>query len=196
MSDLNHQRQYIIRLFFALSAGVLIAKALHLQVLDSSYRSKADATAIDEQVVYPARGTIYDRHGKILVYNNPTYDLMVTYNQVNQDMDKKAFCDLLGITSKYFEENLNKDWGDPRFSKSVPFPFLTKISAKDFARFQERLFQFPGFRPVLRHARGYPHKNAAHLLGYIREVNREEVDNSEGEYKPGDYIGTGGLELK
>ncbi|MCB0585215.1 MAG: penicillin-binding protein 2 [Phaeodactylibacter sp.] len=195
MSDLNHQRQIIIRWFFTIAAGVLILKALQLQVLDSSYRTKAEATTIDEQVIYPARGTVYDRNGNILVYNNPTYDLMVTYNQVDQEMDKKTFCELLGITEKYFNETLNKDWRDPRFSKSVPFPFLTKISAKDFARFQERLYQFPGFRPVLRHARGYPHKNAAHLLGYIREVNREEVDNSNGEYMPGDYIGTGGIEL-
>lgn len=196
MADQNIQRQYIIRLFFAISAGVLIARALQLQVLDSSYRNKADATAIDEQIVYPARGTIYDRNGKILVYNNPTYDLMVTYNQVSPDLDKEALRDLLKIDSAVnIEENLNKNWRDPRFSKSVPFPFLTKISARDFAPFQERLYEFPGFRPVLRHVRGYPHINAAHLLGYIREVNREEVENSEGEYLPGDYIGSGGLEL-
>ena len=186
MTYLDLHRQYIIRIFFALAAGLLALRALQLQLIDSSYTTKADATAIDEQVVYPARGTVYDRNGDILVYNNPTYDLMATYNQVDQNMDKKAFCELLNITEKYFDEALNKNWKDPRFSRSVPFPFLTKISAKDFARFQERLYQFPGFRPVLRHARGYPHKNAAHLLGYIREVNREEVDNSNGSYVPGD----------
>lgn len=195
MSDLNRQRQIIIRLFFTITAGVLIVRALQLQVLDSSYQSRANATAIDEQIIYPARGTIYDRKGRILVYNDPTYDLMVTFNQVDPGMDTAAFCQLLRISPQYFEETMNKDWGDPRYSKSVPFPFLTKISARDFALFQERLYQFPGFRPVLRHARGYPHKNAAHLLGYIREVNREEVDNSNGAYIPGDYIGTSGLEL-
>lgn len=168
---------------------------MELQVLDASYRTKADATAIDEQVIYPARGTVYDRDGKILVYNEPTYDLMVTYNQINKSMDTAAFCELLGITKDYFIEALKKDWKDPRYSKSVPFPFLTKISAKGFARFEERLYQFPGFRPVLRHARGYPHTNAAHLLGYIREVNREDIDKDGSPYASGDYIGAGGLEL-
>ncbi len=168
---------------------------MQIQVLDPSYRSKADATAIDEQVVYPARGTIYDCYGNILVYNEPTYDLMVTYNQINPDMDTAAFCSLLGITREYFLETLNKNWRDPRYSKSVPFPFLTKISAPGFARFEEQLYRFPGFRPVLRHARGYPHKNAAHLLGYIREVNRSDIDKPGSPYASGDYIGAGGLEL-
>ena len=195
MSDLNRQRHIIIRLFFTITAGILIMRALQLQVLDSSYESRATATAIDQQVIYPARGTVYDRKDRILVYNDPTYDLMVTFNQVDPEMDTAVFCELLRISPQYFKEALNKDWRDPRYSKSVPFPFLTKISARDFSRFQERLYQFPGFRPVLRHVRGYPHKNAAHLLGYIREVNREEVDNSKGEYIPGDYIGTSGLEL-
>lgn len=195
MSDQNRQRQLIIRLFFAVTAGVLILRALQLQVLDPTYQSKADATAIDKQIVYPARGTIYDRHGRILVYNDPAYDLMATYNQIGPKMDTAIFFTLLGIKKEYYDNTLDKDWRDPRYSRSVPFPFLTKISAEDFAPLQERLYQFPGFRPVLRHVRGYPHPNAAHLLGYIREVNREEVDNSKEEYIPGDYIGASGLEL-
>ncbi|HQU58435.1 MAG: penicillin-binding protein 2 [Phaeodactylibacter sp.] len=195
MSDNNSQRQYIIRLAFLLASVFLVSRAMQLQLIDSSYRTKADATAIDQQVIYPARGTVYDRNGNLLVYNEPTYDLMVTYNQMDPKMDTTAFCELLNITKEYFVDALDKNWRDPRYSKSVPFPFLTKISAKGFASFEERLYQFPGFRPVLRHARGYPHHNAAHLLGYIREVNREDIDEKNSPYSSGDYIGAGGLEL-
>jgi penicillin-binding protein 2 len=176
-------------------AVCLAGRTFYLQLIDSTYRSKAEATTINKQVIYPARGVVYDRNGKLLVYNDPSYDLMVTYNQIDPDMDTLTFCNLLGIDTSYFKETLNKKWSDPRYSRSVPFPFLTNISAERFAKFEERAYQFPGFRPLLRHTRGYPHANAAHLLGYTREVSKEDVNKPESNYSPGDYIGKSGLEL-
>jgi penicillin-binding protein 2 len=195
VADTFSRRQYIIRSLFVLAAFGLIYRAFQLQILDSTYKENPDATAIDEQVIYPARGTIYDRDGEILVYNVPMYDLMVTYNQLNEDMDTAAFCELLGIERPYFEEALDKDWRDPRYSKSVPFPFLTQLSATQFAALEERLYQFPGFSPRLRHARGYPHDNACHVLGYIREADQNDIKLSNGKYEPRDYLGKSGLEL-
>ncbi len=183
-----------IRLVFIFGALLLGYKALDLQVLDSSFRSKADASTIDKLVVYPSRGLIYDRAGRLLVYNDPMYDLLVTYNQVDPQMDTAEFCRLLRIDREYFEQALNPDWSSSRFSKSVPFVFLSKISAKTYATFQESLYKFPGFFVQLRNARGYPHNNAAQVLGYIREVNRSEVKGMKDAYAPGDYIGASGLE--
>ena len=165
MADTFSSRQYIIRVLFVLGAFGLIYRAFQLQIIDSTYKKNPDATAIDEQVIYPARGTVYDRNGKLLVYNVPMYDLMVTYNQLDEKMDTAAFCALLGIERSYFEKTLDKNWRDPRYSKSVPFPFLTQLSANQFAALEERLYQFPGFSPRLRHARGYPHQKASHVLG-------------------------------
>lgn len=195
MSDIYRHRQNTIQGLFLIAALILVGKALLLQVLDSGFRVKADATAIDKYTQYPSRGLIYDRSGKnLLVYNDPMYDLMVTYNQINPDMDTLKFCSLLGINREFFDETLRKDWRSGRFSKSVPFVFLSKISPARFADFQESLYEFPGFFAVLRHARGYPHQNAAHVIGYIREVNRTEVDRSGGAYVAGDYIGASGME--
>lgn len=188
------ERQLVIRGVFIAAAILLIWKALYLQLIDASFKTRADTAAIDEYTLYPARGVIYDRNKNLLVYNNPMYDLMVTYNQINAHMDTAKFCNLLNITREEFKTNLDKDWGSGRFSKSVPFVFKSKISADAFAAFQESLFEFPGFFVQLRNARGYPHNHASHLLGYIREVNKREVDNSEGEYVSGDYIGASGLE--
>jgi len=167
---------------------------MQLQVLDDTFRSRADATAIDKYTLYPSRGLIYDREGRLLVYNDPMYDLMVTYNQVDWNMDTMKFCNLLGITREYFDKAVKKDWSNPRYSRSVPFVFLSKISADRFAAFQESLYQFPGFYAQLRHARGYPHEIGAHVLGYIREVNRREVERAGSPYISGDYIGASGLE--
>jgi penicillin-binding protein 2 len=94
----------------------------------------------------------------------------------------------------FFRESLDKNWRSDRFSKSVPFVFMSKISAERFARFQESLYQFPGFFVQLRNVRGYSANTGAHVLGYIREVNKREVEQSEGVYASGDYIGATGLE--
>ena len=187
-------RLLYIRALFVLAAVVLTLKAMDLQVLNQSFRREAEAVAIEKYVKYPSRGMIYDRKGELLVHNNPMYDLLVTYNQVSPDMDTVLFCRLLGIERTYFEETLDKDWASRRFSKSVPFVFLSKISVEKFGVFQEHLHRFPGFEVQLRNAREYPRPVAAHLLGYIREVNQKEVDTQPSLYSPGDYIGASGLE--
>lgn len=183
-----------IQLVFAFSAFVLLLKAAQIQLFDPSFRIRADATAIEKHVVYPARGIIYDRHGKLLVNNDPMYDLMVTYNSIDPKMDTARFCSILGIDTATFRANLTKDWASKRFSKSVPFPFMKKLSPYTYARLQESLWEFPGFYPQLRIARGYPHHNGANLLGYIREVDQKQIESSGGLYGLGDYIGISGME--
>ncbi|MEY4135123.1 MAG: hypothetical protein RL386_1473 [Bacteroidota bacterium] len=184
-----------IQAVFLLTALALAAKALHLQVLDTSFRKEADTVAIENYVKYPSRGMIYARNGELLIYNNPMYDLLATYSQIKPDMDTTLFCKLLDIDRNYFINAMDKDWSSGRFSKSVPFVFLSKIPSQTFARFQEYLYRFPGFEIQLRNAREYPSPIAAHLLGYIREVNKNEVKEHSERYSPGDYIGASGLEL-
>jgi penicillin-binding protein 2 len=193
VSDTNRNRQFTIQVFFFLTILLLVYKALDLQVINNPNKEETASTGIGKYTVYPARGLVYDRNGKLLVNNNPMYDLMVVYNQVDPAMDTTAFCDLLGITTDYFEKTLKKNWRSPRYSKSVPFVFLSKIPATTAARFSERLYAFPGFILQLRNARGYPDTIAAHVLGYIREVNSEEAKREA--YISGDYIGASGLEL-
>lgn len=194
-SDNNRNRQFTIQLVFVLASLLLVGKAMQLQVLDSSYQVNADATAIQEYTIYPARGLIYDRNGKLLIYNTPSYDIMLTYNQVDwKNFDTTKFCSLLGISRDYFDHNAIKNWKDQRYSKAVPFSFMSKVSPDVCVRFQESLYEFPGFFIQLRHARGYPHHNAAHLLGYIREVNPDEITKNKDLYQMGDYIGASGLE--
>lgn len=187
-------RQIVIQSVFIVSALALGLKALQLQVIDSSFRLRADSSTVEEKVVYPARGVMYDRNGELLVYNEPLYDLMVTYDRIDPDMDVDKFCALLDLDRTTFESLLNKDWRSPQFSKSVPFLFLGKLSPEKMAVFQENMYQFPGFFIQARSIRRYPGAYGAHLLGYIREVNRTEVRENSDSYEPGDYIGDSGLE--
>lgn len=195
VADLFKERALIIRGVFILGALILVAKALQIQLLDSSIQNRARAMAIQRFTVYPSRGLIYDRNNKLLVYNNAMYDLMVTYRNIDPKMDTARFCTLLGITTKQFKENLTKDWASKRFSKSLPFVFLNKLSSEQFAAFVEHLHEFPGFTIQLRNARGYPHPIASHVLGYLSEVNQAQIDANKGKYFRGDYVGSSGIEL-
>lgn len=187
-------RQFYIQAMFVVAAVVLIIRALFLQVIDDTYRRKADAVSTGNRILYPSRGGIYDRNAKLLVNNEPMYDLLVTYNQVDPQMDTAKFCQLLKIDKAYFNKAINKNWRSARFSKTVPFVFMTNISPEIYTRFQESLYQFPGFYVQQRNVRSYPFPNAAHVIGNIREVNGKEVKDSSEIYKPGDYIGSSGLE--
>lgn len=190
------QRQRNIQIVFFICAAVLIAKAAQLQLLDSSFRRRADATTIDKLTAYPSRGLVYDRNGKLMVTNNAIYDLMVTVSQINPRMDTAKFCRLLNISREEMLANLKKDWHSGKFSKSVPFVFLKKIPVETYARLQESLYEFPGFFVQPRNIRGYEYHVGAHLLGYINEVGPEDVAHEPDSYAPGDYIGVGGIELR
>lgn len=183
-----------IRAVFAFCAILLILKALDLQLLNTSIRDKARVATRDLYTLYPARGVMYDRDGRLLVTNNTVYDIMAIYQQIDWQMDTTKFCELLGIDKQYFTDNVNQNWKDPRFSQRKPFVFLSKVSKRTYARFQESMYEFPGFIVQKRDVRGYPHENAAHVLGYIREVNKREAEDKSQDYAPGDYIGASGLE--
>lgn len=109
-------------------------------------------------------------------------------------MDTSLFCSLLDITKDEFDAFLNKNWSKNQFNKSSSFTFLSKIEPETFARFQEHLYRFPGFYPRMRNIRAYPYTNAAHVLGYLAEVDTEIINSSKGKYDMGDFIGRTGLE--
>ena len=194
LKDSSQQRQFIIIGVFVLSAVVLLGRAVQLQLLSPTYRAKADAITIEKNILYPSRGVIYDRNGRLMVYNNPMYDLMVTYRQVDPKMDTTKFCRLLGIDTATFRTNLNKDWKSGKFNRSVPFPFMTMITPEQYARIQESLAEFPGFEPQIRNVRGYPQHHGGSVLGYLSEVSEKQLKDSLNVYESGDYVGKTGLE--
>lgn len=194
MSDAHRTRQQTIQIIFICAALMLAGKAAHLQIFNKEQQARAKFATVSRQVLYPARGIMYDRNGERLVYNDPMYDLVVTYNKIDfENFDTLGFCNLVGISEEGFKNAINKDWRSGKFSKSVPFIFKGKIGARDFAYIQEHLHRFPAFSLQMRSARGYPHPNAAHVLGYIREVNQRELER-DSSYQLGDYIGASGLE--
>ncbi len=188
------EKTIYIRATIIISAIILLLKVAQLQLFDSRTRTSAQAAALSKQVQYPSRGLMFDRNGNLLVYNDALYDILVVYNNVNPAIDTALFCKLLEIDQDTYIKRLNRDWRNPQFSKNVEFVFLSKVSSKIYGRFQEHLFEFPGFRARLRNVRGYQFPGAAHVLGFINEVDQSFLDNHPDEYESGDFTGITGLE--
>ena len=148
-------RQRNIQIVFLACSIVLVLQAANLQLLNRSYAELADATAIEELTVYPPRGIIYDRNEERIVNNEATFDLMLTYNQMDlKKMDVAKFCSILDIKEEDFKRNLDKDGRSGKFSKSVAFVFLKKISPEKNARLVEREYECRGYVGEAGRSRG------------------------------------------
>ncbi|WP_051291194.1 penicillin-binding protein 2 [Pedobacter glucosidilyticus] len=183
-------RRYIIQGLFIVTALVLLARLFYIQVIDDRYKLSADNNVLRKLIIYPARGIILDRNEKVLVQNEPVYDLMIIPKQV-KPFDTVEFCRLIDITKKEFDKKYKKANNYSPYRASL---FEKQLSAKTYAAFQEKQFQFPGFYVLARSVRYYPDSTAAQFLGYIGEVNDKEIEKYAGFYTQGDYIGKSGIE--
>ncbi len=189
MKDAFTSRKYIIIAFVVLAALLLIIRLFVIQVVKDTYRLSADNNVLRYVIQYPARGLIYDRNNKLMVFNQAAYDLMVVPAQVTS-IDTAEFCELLEITKSSFNDRMNSAIS---YSRRAPSVFLKQISAESYARFQEKVFLDPGFYVQPRTLRKYSKPIAGHILGYVSEVDESVVKNDP-YYKAGDYIGKLGIE--
>lgn len=184
-------RKYIIIFVFSLVCFVFIARLFSIQVLDENYKLAAQNNAIHKVVDYPYRGVIYDRTGKLIVANDPVFDLMVVPKEV-KEFDTLAFCDLLQIKREDFEKKILEARA---YSYVKPSIFMKQLNLVDFAQIQDKLINFRGFYVQARTLRSYPHPVMANALGYIAEISKGQLEKqTDGYYQQGDYIGKNGLE--
>lgn len=188
--DQLFNRKYIVQGLFVLVALILLGRLFYIQVASDKYFLDANNNALRKKFIYPARGVITDRKGKVLAQNQPTYDLMVTPNEV-KPFDTLSLCNIIGITMEDFRKKFHKAVVQSRYQASI---FQKLLSVQTYATLQERMANYKGFDVQKRTIRYYPDSIGGQLLGYIREANQREIDKYAGYYKPGDYIGKSGLE--
>jgi len=190
------KRSYVIGGVAALIVVIYILRLFQLQITSDDYKKSADSNAFLKKIEYPSRGGIYDRNGKLLVYNQPAYDIMVVMNEAKDHLDTVDFCNVMNISREEFDRRMatikdrNKNPGYSRFTQQV---FMSQLSDKDFSVFQEKMFRFPGFYIQRRSIRQYEFPFAAHVLGDVAEVSPADIEEDE-YYQPGDYIGKLGVE--
>ncbi len=186
------QRKYAIGGFIVVLAFIYIAKLFSIQLGDSVYKEKADSNAFVEKIIYPSRGLIYDRTGKLVVLNSPAYDLVMIPKDV-VDFDTIDFCNTLRITRAEFDERLEAMKKNRNYSSYTQQVFLSHLTPDDYGRLQEKLYRYPGFFIAQRILRQYNYNVGANILGNIREVNSSDIEKDD-YYRPGDYTGDLGIE--
>lgn len=188
-------RKYVLIVSVLLVLLIFIIRLFSLQILNNDYKAWADSNAFLKRTIYPARGIIYDRNGKLLVYNQPTYDVMIIMREV-QEFDTLDFCNIVGITKDQFLNRIkdvkNKRL-NPGYSSYVPQVFISQLSAQECGVLQEKLYKFPGFYIQNRTIREYNYPNGALLLGDLGEVSVSDL-KADDYYVRGDYSGRSGIE--
>lgn len=187
--DIFSKRKYLVIAIFITAGVVFLLKLFGLQVMDSKYKVSATNNVLREIIQYPARGLVYDRNGTLMVFNKPAYDLLITPREVKA-FDTVAFCNLLDISKEDLIAGIQKA---REYSTYKPSILIKQIPPESFAYLQEQLYKFKGFHTQSRTLREYAHSSAAHVLGYVSEVNDGDI-KKDNYYKPGDYIGASGIE--
>ena len=166
MVDYNlDKRKYVIGGVAIAIVVIYTIRLFTLQIMSEDYKKNADSNAFLKQVEFPSRGAIYDRNGKLMVYNSPSYDIMVVMKEQEGRLDTMDFCNSLGITKEAFEKRMEtiKDRSkNPGYSRYTQQLFMSQLSDKDFSVFQEKMFRFPGFYVQKRSVREYAYPYAAH----------------------------------
>lgn len=189
------KRKYVIGAVALLIVLVYGLRLFQLQILSDDYKKNADSNAFYNKTLYPARGAIYDRNGNLMAFNQSSYDITVVPREI-ENLDTLDLCRTLNITRESFEKRMrdmkNKKL-NPGYSGYTHQVFMTQLSAEETGVFQEKLFKYSGFYVQRRSIRQYTYTSAAHALGDIGEISKNELEEND-YYVPGDYIGKLGVE--
>ncbi|MDD6211229.1 MAG: penicillin-binding transpeptidase domain-containing protein [Bacteroidales bacterium] len=189
------KRVWVIIGTFIFLIMVYVIQLFYLQIMNDDYQRYAESNAFLNKILHPSRGLIYDRNGKLLVFNQPAYDVMIIMKEV-QEFDTLEFCSILGISKKQFDKriaDIKNRRLNPGYSSVVPQLFMNQLTTREYGILQEKLYKFPGFYIQNRTLRQYTYPNGAHVLGSIGEVSRKDIEN-DSYYTMGDYSGRSGVE--
>ncbi|MBT8321829.1 MAG: penicillin-binding protein 2 [Eudoraea sp.] len=182
-------KKILLSSIIVLIGVTFILRLSYLQIFRFSPDQILEDTAVKAIYDYPERGYIYDRNGKLLVANQPAYDVMVIPREV-KPLDTLEFCSLLGIAQDHFINKLNRA---RTYSPRLPSVLVPQLSKEDYARLQEKMRKYEGFYIQKRSLRYYDTPSAANVLGYISEVNENDLKKNP-YYVQGELTGRTGIE--
>ena len=187
--------QYLkITFILAGLALIFIARLAYLQLFTDRYALNAANTSIKTEYIIPQRGVIFDRNGRILVGNQPAYEISFTEALIRPDFDTIGFCNLVNISKQDFIKRIDEIKNEKYYSKLTPMTFMKNLTREEIARIQEIIFKYPAFSIVSRPQRQYEVSTSGNLLGYTNEVNERDIKKDSLYYLPGDFIGKSGVE--
>ncbi len=188
----NNNRSTKLLIGLAVVLLILLGRLFYVQILNEGYKTDADNNSLTREMIYPPRGVIYDRNGKLLVGNKICYEILVTPREV-REFDTLALAAALDTTADFVRERMAYYHTYRSKIGWQTLTFLKMVSSETYMRFAEEQFLFPGFKAQVRSLREYPFNAGGNLLGYISEVSPEFLEEHP-DYKAGDYYGRTGLE--
>ena len=183
------KKEYLLAIFIISISLIYLFQLFNLQIFNDDYQLLSESNAIYKKTVYPERGLIYDRNNKLIVANQPSYDLMLIPENLKA-FDTLEICSILKIDSNLLLKKINEA---KSFSVKLPSIILRQITKEQNALFQEKIWKYPGFFIQKKSLRDYKISIASNLLGYISEVNENEI-NDQSYYNIGELIGRQGIE--
>jgi len=159
------------------------------------YRELAENNRLRKLPIIAPRGLIFDRRGRLLVENLPSYNLMVDRSRATSLDRSLAFAStVLGRPLADLEDLMERYRGVPVFK---PVLLAENLSLAEVARFGVEALEYPEFEVEVQQTRLYRHREqTAHVIGYIGEAAQEEIDRSGGAVAPGDVTGKKGIEKR
>ena len=182
-------RKNILFYFTLAVSAIFICQLIVLQLFKSEYSERSLSNATLERTVYPPRGLIYDRNGKLWVSNKPVYDLMV----VPENLKKFDTLELTQNLKISKNELIEKIESAEQFSKKLPSVIERQLSLSEISVIQEKMWKFPGFYFQKKTTRDYVLPIGGNILGYISETNKRELEMKP-DYDLGEMIGRQGIE--
>lgn len=191
---MNEGRKEVIQIVVVVVSLIFLTKLFFIQVVDRHYAEMADSNAILRQVEYPFRGLIYDRNGKIIVYNTPEYKIEAIVKDFD-NFDSARFCQVFEMSREELRRKFREMKGRKEYSPFKPTLFIDQLSNSDFAKVQDFLDEFPGLYVQARTTRAYTQPSLANALGYVSEISKNQLEKDASHfYKQGDYVGQSGIE--
>src|SRR5215210_233350 len=186
-----------VRVLTALVTGLLVAIATgfwFVQLVQGDYyRELAENNRLRKLPIKAPRGLIYDRKGRLLVENIPSYNLMVDRSRAQDLPGALAFA--AGVLGRPLPELQALMEGYAAVPDFKPVLLAENLTLSQVARLGVSGLEFPEFEVEVQHLRLYRHREqTAHLIGYLGEVTEDEVATSDGLYQPGDLVGKKGIE--
>ena len=182
-----------LRIGLMVAAGILLLKLFVIQIIDEKYKINASNNSMVYDIIYPTRGIIYDRNGKIIVGNKVAYDILVTPKEV-EPFDTLLLADVLHTTPEFIRNKMSEYRRNRQKIGYQSMVMLKQISSATYMQFAEVQYKFKGFKGQVRSIRDYPVNAGGNLLGYVSEVDQSFIKKHPGEYKSGDYAGKTGIE--
>lgn len=172
---------------------IIAGRLVQLQLINpEKFDKDAERNSVKTIITTPARGLIFDRNGKLLVDNKPSYSVTVVKKEFDTN-NIPVVCSLLGIEESYLRSELKKIEGTNRF---IPTRIQRDVEFRIISFIEENKELLKGIDYSIDPIRLYPTDfRGSHTIGYTKEISESMLKKQQGDYyKQGDLIGTTGLE--